>query len=576
MGKVKPQDIEKLVKKKSLDKLVKMLNTDDNETLKLVIHGIGELKDPKGAPPICEKFAVKYLYHIFPDIVEALVKMGPDVADIVKKSTEGKTDEAIRAAIKYYAQCITEKTIGYLLELKKSPNEKIARSVEDILKEQDKAITEFYVKQLDGADIQKKKDAAAYILEKEGVAWKKSLDETMQTKIFNAFDAQEWLKSDKELFRDVAVEKIAKGGLAAVPELVPILGHSDPSIVDKVKTILSKFGGNANKTLLGLLPNQTDGIKKIIIQIIGKTKDAKLLPDLVAMLQEPNSEILAEIVAAIGQIGDKQALDHVALLYNHPDAKVRENVAITLGIFKDARALGALLHLANNPVPEVQVAALKAVGNVKDPVALPYLFPLIQNDNPNVAAATIEALGKIGGPQADQAISVAIKSPQIVVRRAAVTALGAIGGPSSIQPLIEVLNDNENIIVSTAAMALGRMQAVQAVVPLCNLLKGDNDSTRRVASKALQQIGAPAVETLAELLREQNATVREMTLEALAEIGDPRIYDWLVYLLNDPVEAVREAAAKTLQDFEREGKIQPLTPEIQSKIQQILVKQINA
>lgn len=588
MGKPKPAEFEKMAQKQDFKKLLKFLEDEDNDIKKLAIQALTTIivenpKQKKKLPDnvisdilkaICQKFSVKFEYHIYPDIVEQLARIGPDVIDLVHESTKEKSDEAIKAAASFYAKMINEKTIGLLLELSKNKSEKIQRIAQDVIKENDAAINEYYVKLLESPDATKKREAIEYQINKHGAAWKSIVGEELATKIIDTLDADSVLYHSNDLIRSAAVDKIAKIGPKSTSKLITLLTHTDKDLVDKVKSIISKFSGSAIDYILEALPTQSAETKQTLIQILAKMKDAKSIPALVQLITDTNIEIGIQAITALGTIGDKQALDPIALQYNNPNEKIRQQVAIALGQFKDSRGLGAMLYLVNDANEDVQAAALKAVGNLKDPQAIPYLIPMVQSPNPNISAASIESLGKLGGDLAFQAIKTVVKSPHFPVRRAAITALGAIGGTQAINPLIDALKDSENLIITTAAMTLGKMQAVEAVQGLANLLRSENDSAKRIAAKALAQIGTPSVEALSESLRENNPLIKEQALEALEEIGDPRIYDWLVYLMNDPKESIREISAKMLQDFERAGKIPALSPEVQSKIQEILVKRI--
>jgi HEAT repeat protein len=588
MGKPKPQDFEKMAQKQDYKKLLKFLEDEDNDIKKLAIQALTTIvvenpNQKKKLPDnvitdlvkaICQKFSVKFEYHIYPDIVDQLVRIGPSVMDIVYESTKDKLDEAIKAAANYYARVLNEKSIGYLLELSKNKSEKIQRIAQDVMKEHDAAINDYYIKMLDSPDAAKKKEAIEYHINKHGAAWKSVVGEELATKILDAIEPDSVLYHSNDLIRSAAVDKIARIGSKSTGKLITLLSHTDKDLVDKVKSLISKFGPAAIDHILEALPTQTPEIKQTLMQILAKMKDPKAIPALVQLIGDPNLEISLQAITTLGNIGDKQALDPIALQYNNPNEKIRQQVAVALGAFKDSRGLGAILYLVNDANEEVQAAALKAVGNLKDPQAIPYLFPMVQNPNPNIAAAAVESLGKLGGDQALQAIRAVVKSPHFPVRRAAITALGLIGGPQIVNSLIDALKDSENLIITTAAMTLGKIQAAEAVPSLANLLKGENDSAKRIAAKALAQIGTPAVEALSECLRENNPMIKELSLEALEEIGDPRIYDWLVYLMNDPKESIRELSAKILQDFERGGKIPALSPEIQAKIQEVLVKRI--
>ena len=111
------------------------------------------------------------------------------------------------------------------------------------------------------------------------------------------------------------------------------------------------------------------------------------------------------------------------------------------------------------------------------------------------------------------------------VRRHAVWALGKLGplARTALPDLCEALRDPDPRTASGAAQALGSMGAegADAVLALAEAMRGTNIVLCRLASKALSQIGWPALATLIAHLQHADPFVRGEAALALGWMGVP-------------------------------------------------------
>jgi len=76
------------------------------------------------------------------------------------------------------------------------------------------------------------------------------------------------------------------------------------------------------------------------------------------------------------------------------------------------------------------------------------------------------------------------------VHRAATRALEEIGEPA-VEPLVAALQDEDPVVRRIAAEVLGNLGDPRAVAPLAAASQDENSDVRRAAARALRQIGAP-------------------------------------------------------------------------------------
>jgi hypothetical protein len=129
------------------------------------------------------------------------------------------------------------------------------------------------------------------------------------------------------------------------------------------------------------------------------------------------------------------------------------------------------------------------------------------------------------------------------VRRAAAHALSSLRDRRAVEPLVAALVDPEWHVRDSVIVALGELGAPTAVPPLIAALRGGENR----AARALERIGAPAVEPLIAVLEDPDRVVRASAAGALGRIGDARAAVPLQRVSReDENRYVREVAAEAL------------------------------
>lgn len=145
---------------------------------------------------------------------------------------------------------------------------------------------------------------------------------------------------DVEAIRAVAAFK--GDGVEAVPALIPLLQHSDPTIRRNTARTLGRIGA-------GAMP---------------------AVPALIEQLDDADPMVRAHAADALGGIGPAAASAVPALVrcLKDPEASVRRDVVRALGLMKAAAAAAApaLAELSNDPSPEVKKEAERALRLLKD------------------------------------------------------------------------------------------------------------------------------------------------------------------------------------------------------------------
>lgn len=186
--------------------------------------------------------------------------------------------------------------------------------------------------------------------------------------------------------------------------------------------------------------------------------------------------------------------------------------------------LPALIRALRSQNPVERVRAAKDLGRLgwlaRD--AMPALVKALHDDDGKVREAAAHAIGLMG-PEALPTLTEMLRHEDKYVRRHAVWALGKLGplARPALPNLCQSLRDVDPRTASGAAQSLGSLGAdgADAVNALAEAMRGTNIVLCRLASKALSQIGTPALATLIAHLQHTDPFVRGESALALGWIG---------------------------------------------------------
>lgn len=179
-----------------------------------------------------------------------------------------------------------------------------------------------------------------------------------------------------------------------------------------------------------------------------------------------------------------------------PDHQVRQRGALRLGSLADGSVARELVSLlVSEPDPFVRETLTWAVVAQADST-LPHLVEALEGEDLS-RAQVLHALSKIGA------------------------ATGDAGITEHVLPLVD---DPQPEVAAKAWWVLGRTGAAEAAPVLVERLgRQDDEEQRRALTRALEQLGGPAVPGLAQALGAQDADpqVRRHAAEALVAVGPP-------------------------------------------------------
>ncbi len=159
-----------------------------------------------------------------------------------------------------------------------------------------------------------------------------------------------------------------------------------------------------------------------------------------------------------------------------------------------------------------------------------------------VRREAVVTLGEMADERCVEPIVRALRDGDWQVREAAVEAIAEVG-PPAVELLIRYMRDWESR--KYVIRALGKVNDERVLAPLMSMLH--NDEFKDDATRALVELGTPAVPALMAALSDKEEFVRKQAVLALGAIKDPDAVDPLIALLHDQDWWMRLTAAAALE-----------------------------
>ena len=167
---------------------------------------------------------------------------------------------------------------------------------------------------------------------------------------------------------------------------------------------------------------------------------------------------------------------------------------------------------------------------------------LLQDTDWVVRQEAVITLGEMGDERCIEPLVRCLRDGDWQVREAAVEAVAMIGSPA-VDMLLRYLRDWDSR--KYAIKTLGKINDERVLDPLISMLK--NDEFKDDATRALSELGQPAVEKLIVALEDKDEFVRKQSIIALGEIRDPAAVEPLIENLKDEDWWIRLTSAAALE-----------------------------
>jgi HEAT repeat protein len=348
-------------------------------------------------------------------------------------------------------------------------------------------------------------------------------------------------------------------------------------------------------------------IRQGAVYLLGKSKDLRALPKLVALLtpsddsEDPKGDEMLRYVAAeaLGDKGEPGAIE--PLISALQDTELASAAARALA--KIEGALPVIIEKLSHKRAEVRRAAVRGLGAFSDEAVLEPLRTALSDRSKKVRQEAAVSFGSVVGRLPDEAIKKdiqrALETTDAVIRAAIVNGLAHHPSSARLAAIRTALDDDDVSVRLAAVFCLERYPVEPKPSSGCTsedmldlIEKALRDSDAQVRSRALVALqGArneragemarmaladsqpgvrssaawaletlkyePALPELVEAMRDRDGYVRRSAARALGMMGAVEAMDSVAALLDDPDWQVRESAATAIGEI---WKLRPKAP----------------
>lgn len=352
-----------------------------------------------------------------------------------------------------------------------------------------------------------------------------------------------------------------------VEPLVSLLQDKSKMVSASAATTLAEIGEPVVKPLVDVVISDDAMVRAIAVDILGKIRPENLqeyrLARYIKDLKEQNISIRANAAIELGSIPNERAIEQLILALKDVDNSVRQKATDAL-IRIGEPAIPQLIHLIQVQDASLQLhsaIALREIGlklgdssklnQAKDVV----IAAFVDTGSPIHSIAT-QILKQIGTYAVDS-LTTLLSDKDDATRAMAAAMLAEIQPQkANYYQIMRYMNDlksSDASVRSIAASTLGMFGEANAVGRLILLLGDNDDSVRKSAANALEQIGASALEPLITALSDENRNTRRYAFTTLAEIA-PKASTADIQLalspavdgLRDPDTSIRSASSTIL------------------------------
>ncbi|MFC2003844.1 HEAT repeat domain-containing protein [Chloroflexota bacterium] len=157
--------------------------------------------------------------------------------------------------------------------------------------------------------------------------------------------------------------------LESITTLLNILEKRADWTSGRILEILIGLGDLIKKPVLPWLTSTTNPrVKLLLVQLCGLMRWSEVIPLLIPLLEDRNTEIRVSAAQAIGNIGgDITTAEHLVSMLIDENWEVRAQAAETLGLLQDVRILNQLKQCLSDENWQVRYNAAKAVFQLGKP-----------------------------------------------------------------------------------------------------------------------------------------------------------------------------------------------------------------
>ena len=307
------------------------------------------------------------------------------------------------------------------------------------------------------------------------------------------------------------------------------------------------------KALLQYTPQAGAAAQLVVVTKINETKST---------IAYPLMELLFEMTDLDTAISDKLYEMVVARLYDNPTLifeaikdTTKKNKAVYIKLAGDLKFKDAIPLIDNiletQPDKQSTIAALQSAGALKSGTSIPAILQLIAGDDPNISREAILAIADFDASEALPTLIQVLGKADGDTDIHIINAMARIKTNEAIETLVKIMGATKTDMRNAAMSSLIDLGEAAVPIIVSQLNTAANEDMRIHLITTLGHIGdVSALPHLQKILSQEpeNPNIRFAIYEAMEKLPSSKSAMNLVKGLEDPVEQVRMAAAKAIDN----------------------------
>ncbi|MGV3757049.1 MAG: HEAT repeat domain-containing protein [Verrucomicrobiota bacterium] len=320
----------------------------------------------------------------------------------------------------------------------------------------------------------------------------------------------------------------------------------------------AQLGSAAIEPLIASLKTSVYYKRMQAVEALAWIGDPKVLKPLTEALKDEDSNVRAKAVEGLASLGDGRAVEPLILTLRDQDTRVRATAIDALSKLGDARAIDPLAKLLKDDAWDVRMAAVEALGKFKDSRVILHLVNCLKDKDRDPRLAAVISIGKIGDAAAIEHIVLSLTDEHDQIRQTAASVLRRLNkeweksaeAKQAATALRQRAQSTDYWVRQAAAEVLTKIGEVEAAQ------ESELETKLSKAADPMQARKQTTLEALLISLDDSDRDLRHAAAEVLGRLAEKRAAAALEKHIQDKDEAVRKAAAKSLQNVGWEPKDQ--------------------
>jgi HEAT repeat protein len=348
-------------------------------------------------------------------------------------------------------------------------------------------------------------------------------------------------QDDNSLVRRGAAAALQKRRVAeAGPDFIRLLEDTEEGVALEAARGLAALGDRrVVPVALAWLQSGDAHRRECGFQMLSILHPREELPRVVRLLEHRESKVRVWAARVIGRIGARERARSLIPLLRDPATQYP--AAALLRDLEARELLPDLIAMLEDPDVHARDGAMQAIMVFRALEAAPRIRRFLKDPDLFIRQKAVDALAIIRDREAIPDLILLLKDPAGVLRAEAADAMGELAYREMIPALVGLLNDPDGRVRWCACNTLAELHAVEAVPDLIRMLRDPSCRERGRVVMTLARLKAmEAIPVLIPLL--ENGDLRLQVADALADLGSHEAMKVLNGPGGDPVSAALKFA----------------------------------